>query len=390
MKLSADKKTTLKQVFSWLADPKRSPNYLTIGGYAGTGKTTLTAVLRKILAKRQPKLKVAFLSYTGKAARVLQETLKLHKARYKQDFVGTIHSFIFAPVVGDGGQIIAWDKKDKLDVKLIIVDEASMINRSLWSDMRSFGLPIIALGDHGQLPPIHGEFNLMEKPDIKLEKIHRQAADNPIIKLSIMAREKGQIPVGQYGPGVVKIDRQDMAAQEKVQSLLRQFEQSMLVLAGYNHTRVQLNDFIRQNRFFDPQPEPVVNDRVICLKNNHQKNIYNGMLGEIVYLETVDDDLYYAEIKIDENDELYQGQIYRHQFGATHARSFTKKQEEILKEADLFDFGYAMTVHKAQGSQAEKVILFEERFKQMNDDQWKRWLYTGVTRAERELYIVGQ
>lgn len=390
MKLSADKKTTLKQVFSWLADAKRSPNYLTIGGYAGTGKTTLTAVLRKILANRQPKLKVAFLSYTGKATRVLQETLKLHQARYKQDFVGTIHSFIFAPVIGDGGQIIAWDKKDKLDVKLIVVDEASMINQSLWSDLRSFGLPIIALGDHGQLPPIHGEFNLMEKPDITLEKIHRQAANNPIIKLSIMAREKGEIPVGHYGPGVEKINRQDMAAQEKVQSLLRQFDKNRLVLAGYNHTRVQLNDFIRQNRFFDPQPEPMINDRVICLKNNHQKNIYNGMLGEIVYLETVDDDLYYAEIKIDENDELYQGQIYRHQFGATHTHSFTKRQEEILKEADLFDFGYAMTVHKAQGSQAEKVILFEERFKQMNDDEWRRWLYTGVTRAEQELYIVGQ
>ncbi len=390
MKLSDDKKTALKEIFSWLADTSRSPNYLTIGGYAGTGKTTLTAVLRKILAKRQPKLKIAFLSYTGKAARVLQETLQLHQARYKQDFVGTIHSFIYAPVVGDDGQIIAWDKKDSLDVKLIIVDEASMINQSLWSDLRSYGLPILALGDHGQLPPIHGEFNLMEKPDIRLEQIHRQARDNPIIKLSIMAREKGQIPVGHYGTGVEKIDRQDLSAQEKVHSLLRQFDQNMLVLAGYNHTRVQLNDFIRQNRFFDPQPEPMVNDRVICLKNNHQKNIYNGMLGEIVYLETVDDDFYYAEIQIDENDQLYQGKIYRHQFGATHPRSFTKKQEEILKEADLFDFGYAMTVHKAQGSQAEKVILFEERFKQMNDDEWRRWLYTGVTRAERKLYLVGQ
>ena len=54
---------------------------------------------------------------------------------------------------------------------------------------------------------------------------------------------------------------------------------------------------------------------------------------------------------------------------------------------DLFDFGYALTVHKAQGSQAKRVILFEERFSQMTDDEWRRWLYTAVTRAEEELFI---
>jgi exodeoxyribonuclease-5 len=58
-------------------------------------------------------------------------------------------------------------------------------------------------------------------------------------------------------------------------------------------------------------------------------------------------------------------------------------------EIDLFDFGYALTVHKAQGSQAQKVVLFEERFSKMDDETWCRWLYTGVTRAGEELYIIG-
>lgn len=390
MKLSTDQKSALRQTISWLRTKNRSPNHLTVGGYAGTGKTTLTAVLRKILAKRNEKLKVAFVSYTGKAARVLQNTLKKHQACYPQDFVGTIHSFIYEPIIGNNGQVVGWDKKDELGVQLIVVDEASMINRSLWSDLRSFGLPILALGDHGQLPPIHGEFNLMENPEIKLEQIHRQAKGNPIIQLSIKARQKGKIPVGNYGPGIEKINQQDMAAQEKVRALLEQHDQETMILSGYNHTRVKLNNFIRQSKFFDPQPEPMINDRVICLKNNHQKNIYNGMLGKITFLETVDDDYYYAEIELDENKDLYQGQIYRHQFGATHHRSYTKKEADILKKADLFDFGYALTVHKAQGSQAPRVILFEERFKQMDDDEWRRWLYTGITRAEKELYLVGQ
>lgn len=389
MQLSPDQRLALETIFSWLRTPHRTPNQLTLGGYAGTGKTTITAVLRKLLHKRNPKLKVAFVSFTGKAARVLKTTLQQQQAVYEQDFVGTIHSLIYAPMTNQHGEIISWDKKRELDTQLIVVDEASMVNQSIWYDLISFGLPILAIGDHGQLPPIEGQFNLMDKPDIKLEKIHRQASDNPIIKISIMAREEGKIPVGKYGSQIEKIDQQAIDAQEKVETLLRQFNPETMILAGYNHTRVRINDFIRQQKFFEATPEPLVGDRIICLKNNHQKKIYNGMLGTLTHLEIVDDDFFYAEIDLDENDQLFQGQIYRHQFGATHLQSFTPKQSELLKNADLFDFGYGLTVHKAQGSQAKRVILFEERFKQMSDEDWRRWLYTGVTRAEEELFIIG-
>lgn len=71
------------------------------------------------------------------------------------------------------------------------------------------------------------------------------------------------------------------------------------------------------------------------------------------------------------------------------AMNFTNKRSRIMG-GDLFDFGYALTVHKAQGSQAETVILFEERFSKMDNEQWRRWLYTGVTRAEKNLYIIPQ
>jgi len=68
--------------------------------------------------------------------------------------------------------------------------------------------------------------------------------------------------------------------------------------------------------------------------------------------------------------------------------NFTDKRSKVMA-GDLFDFGYALTVHKAQGGQAKKVVLFEERFKKMSDQQWRRWLYTAVTRAEEELIIFG-
>ena len=171
MKLSTDQQRALKKIITWLKNPDRSPNYLTLGGYAGTGKTTLTALLRQLLHKRNSKLKVALVSYTGKAARVLKTTLQQQQADFSQDFVGTIHSLIYTPVVNGKGDISSWDKKKKLDVKLIIVDEASMVNADIWQDLIQYDLPIIAIGDHGQLPPIEGRFNLMEKPNIKLEKI---------------------------------------------------------------------------------------------------------------------------------------------------------------------------------------------------------------------------
>ena len=388
MQLSADQKQALESIITWLKTPNRTPNYFTLGGYAGTGKTTLTALLRQILNKKNPKLKIALVSYTGKAVRVLKTTLIQHLASFSQDFIGTIHSLIYAPLINEKNNIIGWNKKKKLDVKLIIVDEASMVNFDIWQDLLSFNIPIIAIGDHGQLPPIEGKFSLMEKPNIKLEIIHRQAADNPIIKLSIQARKTGKIPIGKFGPHIEKLDQQEIDTQEKVQQLLKEQSNQTMILTGYNHTRVKINDFIRQHKFFEPTPEPMVGDRVICLRNNHTKHIYNGMLGTITHLDSVDENFFYAEINLDENQK-YQGNLYKHQFGAIQPKNYTKGERQLIKDADLFDFGYALTVHKAQGSQAPRVILFEERFKQMDDEQWRRWLYTGVTRAEKELYIIG-
>jgi len=63
---------------------------------------------------------------------------------------------------------------------------------------------------------------------------------------------------------------------------------------------------------------------------------------------------------------------------------------EVAGGATLFDWGYALTVHKAQGSEADQVVLFEERFSFYDDEMWNRWLYTAVTRAKNELYWIGR
>lgn len=385
--LSADQKQALLAILEWYKKDKQAMPYITLGGYAGTGKTTLIAVLRKKLAEQNKKLKVAFVSYTGKASRVLQNKLQEERISTAKDSVGTIHSLIYSPIVNDQQEITGWQPKEKISKDLIIIDEASMVDKTIWQHLLDYRIPIIAVGDHGQLPPISGFFNLMQKPDLVLEQIHRQARENPIINLSIQARETGSIKVANYGDRVKKYSMQNIDGNEVLESLLNAYNQDTLVLCGYNHTRKKLNNFIRQALGFEVI-EPTVNDRVICLRNNHAKNIFNGMLGTIAKISKKNPEWYDAEILMDKEEQPYKGLISVQQFNSNSALNFTDKRSRIV-QGDLFDFGYALTVHKAQGSQAKKVILLEERFKQMDDEQWRRWLYTAVTRAEEELYIFG-
>jgi exodeoxyribonuclease-5 len=244
------------------------------------------------------------------------------------------------------------------------------------------------VGDHGQLPPIKGSFSLMKDPNLKLERIHRQAQDNPIIKLSIAAREQGRIEPGEYSHTVKKFIKSEYDSQEEIEEKLRGFNNDTLVLCGYNKTRIDLNGFIR-NALEIESSEPISTDRVICLKNNHKKQIFNGMLGTIRSINRENDKWYLANIEMDGAIGKFKGLIAIDQFNSSETLNFTSHRKKYI-EGDLFDFGYAITVHKAQGSQSKKVILFEERFSKMDDDMWRRWLYTAVTRAEEELYIVGE
>ncbi len=378
-----------KYLIDVLTDWYKSPNsqFITVGGYASTGKTTVISFFRNNLKEIKKDLNVTFCSYTGKATRVLGSKLEEQKTKESNDSVSTIHSLLYSPLTNNKEEIIGWERKRELKTDLIIVDEASMIDSEIWKDLLSFKIPIIAVGDHGQLPPIKGNFNLMQEPILKLEEIHRQARDNPIIKISEIVRKEGEIPVNKWSSSVEKFSRNDPEASSKILDVLESSKSNSLILCGFNTTRVRLNSHIRSmNEIFSNAP--IVGDRVICLRNNHEKQIYNGMLGSIVSIEDDKEETYFAKIIMDEGLN-YKGVIYAPQFGNKESLNFTDMRAKI-GNADLFDFGYAMTVHKAQGSQAKRVVLFEERSSHMDDDMWRRWLYTGITRAEEELFIVGK
>jgi exodeoxyribonuclease-5 len=231
----------------------------------------------------------------------------------------------------------------------------------------------------------------MGEPDVRLDRIFRQAEGSPIIEVATLARSTGMIPVQEFGPGVRKLDRALAETGVMVQELLDSWRSDLLILCGYNHTRVKLNQAIRGMR--DVQSaEPQSGDQVVCLRNNRSKHLYNGMLGRVVRvvpaLGEEGENWYEAEIELEGEDYTYSGYILREQFGGLT----TVKDVPVAPDGergDVWDFGYALTVHKAQGSQAPRVLVFEERFARSDEEDWKRWLYTAVTRAEMELTIVG-
>jgi exodeoxyribonuclease V len=387
--LSQDQAEALRQIGAWYR-AKNAP-YLTLGGYAGTGKTTLIAYLRQALRDFDGEATVGFCAYTGKAARVLSERLRAHRVMLRGDSVSTIHSLIYTTEEGSSGGAPRWVRKDKLERSLIVVDEASMVDEVIWRDLLSFEIPILAVGDHGQLPPVGGAFNLMDKPQVRLDRIWRQEVGSPIIEVATLARETGVIPVREFGAGVRKLDRSLPETGLMVQELLESWRPDLLILCGYNATRIKLNEAIRGMRDVE-SPEPQSGDQVVCLRNNRGKHIFNGMIGRIVRVVPAlggDGAVWYeAEIELEGEDYTYSGYILREQFGA----ETTLKDVPLAPDGergDLWDFGYALTVHKAQGSQAERVLLFEERFGRSSEEDWRRWLYTAVTRAVRELTVVG-
>lgn len=374
--------TTIRDAMLTFA--KYGGTYMTVGGYAGTGKTTLLSATMETLMQSEKPPVVVFCCYTGKAASVLRAKLKDAGILHDEMYVGTIHGLIYEPDVV-GGVIIGWNRVPAINADLIIVDEASMVNKEIWDDLRSYGVPIIAVGDHGQLPPIEGAFNLMERPDYKLEKIHRQAEDNPIIKLSMIARMEGEIKMGPHGAGVMKMNAKNDEVLDKAHKW--RGIRNTLFLCGTNRTRISINKAVR-GRLGYATNVPQNGEKLICLRNNRQEKIFNGMCGTLTKIHNKNRIHYNATIAMEDESD-YHGQVVIDQFGAEK----TLQEHPFLEQKDLkdlFDFGYCLTVHKAQGSEAETVVLFEERFSQSTDDQWRRWLYTAVTRARKHLMIVNR
>lgn len=405
--LSTDQFIAYTSILNWFGEDGRSETeLLTLGGFAGSGKSTLLSLL---VTELGPKFQIAVVTYTGKASQVvrkkLHQELGVAKAR-KAAFVGTIHSFMYRPVFGPGDAILGWDLRDDLgSYDLIVIDEASMVPSDMVEDLLALDIPILAVGDHGQLPPIGGSGSLMQNPDLRLEKIHRQAESNPIIRLSALVRSTGKLdPKMADGNHVIFKHRRELKgdvekrfAEARSSGGIWECASNFGLIAYTNATRTRLNSFARQALGFHAS-DLRLEDVVMCLKNTRSGNasVSNGMRGRIRRFEQDGKHHYQATIDFPDEGISVHHRPLRHQFG--HEKTFSKLDEFKDKGfvagywsdvGHLYDYGYAITAHKAQGSQYEEVAVVLERPFKVSEEDWTRWQYTSCTRAVSKLVIYG-
>ena len=344
-------------------------------GYAGTGKTTLA---RKIAEEVSGE--VLYAAFTGKAAQVMRNK-GCANAR-------TIHSLIYRPrgekpekETGELQPAFSLNRASPVSkAKLVVVDECSMVDEKLGRDLLSFFTPVLVLGDPGQLPPVSTEggagFFTEREPDVMLTDIHRQAMDNPIVALAQTVREGGRPDYGRYGESRV-IGRDDVEQEEVLAA-----DQ---VLVGLNRTRQLYNGRIRTLKGFSGKL-PASGDKLVCLRNKTEKGLLNGGLWRVGTVAERPTSPTVTMLVKSEDEGPHGGSAKIRVLKEMFEKGPEAVPWERRRRTEEFDYGYALTVHKAQGSQWDKVMLFDESF--AFRDTRERWLYTAITRAAEQITIV--
>src|SRR4030081_3061046 len=230
--------------------PRGRASIFRLFGYAGTGKTTLARHLAEGVDG-----KVLFAAFTGKAALVMR--------RKGCQGASTIHSLIYRSIERDSETPMfeLWDDAPVSKAELIVIDECSMVDAELGRDLMSFGVPVLVLGDPAQLPPIQGGgFFTEAEPDVMLTEVHRQAQNDPIVRLSMEIRSGHRLVPGDYGAS--QVVRRDALDPQRVLDADQ-------VLVGRNVTRRAYNARMRERRGFEG-PLPLVGDKLVCLRNNRR------------------------------------------------------------------------------------------------------------------------
>jgi exodeoxyribonuclease-5 len=412
MKFSRQQESALKKVNDWYRSGDKQ--VFRLFGFAGTGKTTLAKYLAEGIGED-----VLFAAYTGKAAHVLQKK-GCHNA-------STIHSLIYrsrdkskarleelqkelaALIISMEGmeqeyienhpKVRALRNNIKEEAKnasqpmfvlntesevrnapLVIIDECSMVDATMGQDLLSFNTPVLVLGDPAQLPPVGsaGFFTENVKPDVMLDEIHRQAKESPILRMATDVREGRKLRIGDWGDNCYVYPKGTKLERERV------LEYSQL-LVGKNRTRHLMNKRIRS--FLGHEGEfPVVGDRLVCLRNNSELGLLNGAIFYTTGVDGVLDGKVHMSVRSEDNPNVGDIQVAALEHHFLGRGNELNSQYWLRSEGQEFDYGYALTVHKSQGSQWDSVAVFDESWGSKQNRQ--RWLYTAITRAAKEVTVV--
>lgn len=395
MKLTIKQEEGLKTIVNRCLSNER---YTTIAGYAGTGKSTLVKVAIEALGVDLKD--VAYATFTGKAAEVLrkkgnQGAITLHKLLYDH-FPKPEGGYVRKP-------------KQKIDYKVIVVDEVSMVPKSMIDLLLSHRAYVIFLGDPFQLPQIDKdqEHDILDHPHVFLDEVMRQAAESEIVRLTMKIRNGESISCTTGNEVMV------MNANQMVDGCLTWADQ---IIVATNAKRNIINQKMRQILGFSGNI-PQDGEKLICLHNYWEDfstlgdSLVNGTTGiirnpvantiqvpryvripdnkKIIPVVTgtfiTDENNEYVDIHMDK--QLIDGNDVFLNWRESYILHGMKDKLGVDLVPREFDYGYAITAHKSQGSQWEKVLVIEEAFP-FNKIDHARWLYTACTRPEKKLVLV--
>lgn len=385
---------------------KQGKKYTVISGYAGTGKSTLIKYIIKEMGLFDTQIR--YIAYTGKASNVLKNkgcpgATTAHKLLYHARLMPN-GKYMFLPI-----------RPRDMDpaIKVVVVDEVSMLPKEMWNLLCKHSFYILACGDPEQLPPIADKKDedpnnhVLDEPHIFLDEVMRQAQKSEIIRLSMHVREGKPLdtfPVKNEEVMIFK--RKDLT-----DGMLEWADQ---VLCATKRNKNYLNDRIRKIKGFTGDPK--IGDKVINLHNEWEflstkhNPLTNGVIGTIkefteqkwTYPNTIKNIYDEGEFNVpifqftmtgDEEGEEFQMVPADYNEIVTGQPSLSGPEEYKLYKKSLsipmhINYGYAITVWKAQGSEWDKVLLFQETGWPRDPDLCRKYLYTGITRAVKKLVIV--
>ena len=386
-KLTEGQNRAVIMALNWYYMLSHEKPLLAISGLAGSGKSTVVSYICDTLGIMSSN--ILYVALTGKAVSVL---------RLKGHMSNTIHkSFYNTKVVGNR---VYFNKKKSIPphIQLIVIDEFGMVPDSIIEDIISFGVPIIGLGDHGQLPPLFEKNSYLTEGniDIFLNEVMRTDDTSGILDLAMKARKGEELVPGTYGRSRVIDDKRDA----------KPFSEYDVVLCWTNKSRRQLNKLIREDLGYT-EKYPVKGEKIIFLNNRYDKILnYDGIEIAIVNglecileddVELVDDhrikvkarpnyisnrELYFeveiSRLIFDSYSEKYDGDI------DTDMENI--RLDEDLEDMIFADFAYSLGTHKSQGSEYNDILVIDEMPKFR--PEYSRFLYTSITRAKNSVDVL--
>ena len=377
---------------------KNKEKYTVIAGYAGAGKSTLVRfIIEELKTYGIKETDVCFACFTGKAAQVL-----LKKGNKN---VITLHKLLYKSIPKESGGFVRIPNPS-IPYKIVVVDEVSMAPKTLMDLLFKHNVYVICLGDPFQLPPVDKkeDNHLLDAPHIFLDEIMRQAQESEIIQLSMAIRENRPIEAFQ-GKEVQILNKEELNT-----GMLTWADQ---ILVATNATRVSINTQMRKLLNFGKQPQD--GDKIICLRNywdcfsDNEEPLVNGTIGILKnsfltkrYLPRIakstdglshidlimgdfisDSGMYFHSLEMDK--KMIDTGEFSLDWKTVYQLNRNPKTRDIPPLE--FTYGYAITCHKAQGSEWDKVLVIEEKFP-FDKIEHARWLYTAVTRSSEKLVLV--